>query len=155
MQHRDKGHHNLQGVFTWNTSSMQKPRTEHDCPMCWSHRQNKMHRHEARGTDKTYALHCLLRPKTYYLKFVVSITAQYNIPQTGMNPKFRATLYVPYRSTLTAAEILRDAVQEGQDNELQIVLPDHFIQQSCISLPLEIASRIMRKHARMTTASRF
>ena len=27
------------------------------------------------------------------------ITAQYNIPQTGMNPKFRATLYVSYRST--------------------------------------------------------
>ena len=62
-------------------------------------KKKKMHRHEARGTDNTYALHCLLRPKTYYLKFVVSITAQYNIPQTGMNPKFRATLYVPYRST--------------------------------------------------------
>lgn len=67
--------------------------------LCWSHRQNKMDRHEARGTNNTYALRCLLKPKTY--------TTNGHEPQVSGVPICTIPL------DLTAAEISRDAVEEG------------------------------------------
>lgn len=94
---------------------MRGPRTEHGCVMCGCHWENEVYRDETGGTDHAYALRCLLKPKTY--------TTNGHEPQVSGVPICTLPL------DLTAAEISRDAVEEGHGDDLQIVLPGPFIQQ--------------------------
>lgn len=74
---------------------------------------------------------------------LISITNQHHNTQVDTSPQVsgrHSTL--PFNTA--AAEILRAAAEEGQD--MQIVLPDPSIQHPYLILPLEVATRIMRRH---------